>query len=73
MTLTRSSGETVPFGAMVSGVDATTVSTSIVGDSGQVYLSGMADSGTLTTKWGQMKMNNAVLLILCLKPHPPVA
>ncbi|HGY3715386.1 TPA: fimbria/pilus outer membrane usher protein [Citrobacter gillenii] len=52
MTLTRSNGETVPFGAMVSGVDATMVSTSIVGDSGQVYLSGMADSGTLTTKWG---------------------
>lgn len=52
MTLIRSNGETVPFGAMVSSIDSPNQTTSIVGDQGQVYLSGMADSGTLMAKWG---------------------
>ena len=40
----------VPFGATVSvtGTD----STGIVGDNGQVYLSGMPTNGSLTAKWG---------------------
>lgn len=52
MTLTRANGEPVPFGA-TAGIDDDKKSTgSIVGDGGQVYLSGMPDSGTLTVKWG---------------------
>lgn len=51
MTLTRSNGEVVPFGALVT--DADNPSGSIVGDGGQVYLTGMADSGTALAKWGQ--------------------
>ncbi|WP_235404173.1 fimbria/pilus outer membrane usher protein [Enterobacter quasiroggenkampii] len=51
MTLTRSNGEPVPFGAMVTTAD--NASSSIVGDNGQVYLTGMADTGTLMAKWGQ--------------------
>lgn len=51
MTLTRSNGEAVPFGAMVTDADNT--AGSIVGDNGQVYLTGMADSGTALAKWGQ--------------------
>lgn len=53
MTLTRSNGDVVPFGAMVSDSQSTTASAAIVGDGGQVYLSGMTDQGTLTAKWGQ--------------------
>lgn len=54
MTLTRSNGDVVPFGAMVSGGQSSTTSAAIVGDSGQVYLSGMTDQGSLTAKWGQV-------------------
>ncbi|EMX9091650.1 fimbrial biogenesis outer membrane usher protein [Klebsiella oxytoca] len=53
MTLIRRSGGIVPFGAMVSinGIDKP--SGSIVGDGGQVYLTGMPTKGTATAKWGQ--------------------
>lgn len=52
MTLTRSNGEAVPFGAVVS-VDGADSNSAIVGDSGQVYLSGMADKGSAVAKWGR--------------------
>ncbi|MBW4237657.1 fimbrial biogenesis outer membrane usher protein [Enterobacter roggenkampii] len=50
MTLIRSNGEPVPFGAMVTTSD--NASGSIVGDSGQVYLTGMPRKGSLLLKWG---------------------
>lgn len=53
LTLTRSGGETVPFGALVTDAGDSKSAGSIVGDAGQVYLSGMPDSGTLVVKWGQ--------------------
>ncbi|WP_312997227.1 fimbria/pilus outer membrane usher protein [Leclercia sp.] len=52
MTLIRANGEAVPFGATVSREDDKKNGGSIVGDGGQVYLSGMSDSGTLKVKWG---------------------
>ncbi len=52
MTLTRANGELVPFGAIVGVNNGDKENSSIVGDGGQVYLSGMSDSGTLTVKWG---------------------
>ena len=52
MTLLRANGEPVPFGATVSKEDGAKDDGSIVGDGGQVYLSGMADAGTLVAKWG---------------------
>jgi len=42
----------VPFGAMAGLDDEKRSNGSIVGDGGQVYLSGMPDSGTLRVKWG---------------------
>ncbi|EML9989146.1 fimbria/pilus outer membrane usher protein [Citrobacter amalonaticus] len=51
MTLNRPGGETVPFGAVVkllSGEDA-----GIVGDKGQVYLTGLPDEGSLMVRWGE--------------------
>lgn len=52
MTLLRSNGNVVPFGATVSDPARKAAQGFIVGDAGQVYLTGMADSGTLIVKWG---------------------
>lgn len=52
LTLTRSNGEPVPFGATASvdGQDANLAS--IVGDKGQVFLSGLPEEGLLLVNWG---------------------
>lgn len=50
MTLTRN-GKPLPFGAMISGDKVT----GIVGDGGQVYLSGLQNKGKLKAKWGDVK------------------
>ncbi|CAI0832562.1 fimbria/pilus outer membrane usher protein [Serratia quinivorans] len=53
MTLTQANGQPVPFGATVSDSDPEAVpGSSIVGDGGQVYLSGVAPQGSLQVKWG---------------------
>ncbi|EIO7469647.1 fimbrial biogenesis outer membrane usher protein [Salmonella enterica subsp. enterica] len=52
MTLTRPGGEVVPFGAMVTNRDASNATGAIVGDGGQVYLTGLNDTGTAIAKWG---------------------
>ena len=49
MTL-KHNGKPVPFGSSVSLTGAS--SESLVGDDGQVYLTGLPESGTLTAKWG---------------------
>ena len=59
MTLERA-GTVVPFGATVSIKDDTQPggrNASIVGDAGQVYLSGMPEKGTLLVKWGRAADN----------------
>ena len=50
ITLTQRSGKPVPFGAMVTDEAG---KTGIVGDSGQVFMSGMAPQGKLQVMWGQ--------------------
>ncbi|MEO3989024.1 fimbria/pilus outer membrane usher protein [Pseudocitrobacter cyperus] len=50
MTLTRSNGEVVPFGAIVNAENNN--SGFIVGDNGLVYLTGMSAKGSLQVKWG---------------------
>lgn len=47
MTITRN-GKPLPFGTMITGGKVS----GIVGDGGQVYLSGLQDEGTLSAKWG---------------------
>ncbi|AHF77002.1 Fimbrial biogenesis outer membrane usher protein [Sodalis praecaptivus] len=47
LTLTRG-GRPLPFGATVSSGD----NSGIVGDDGQVYLSGLPNAGVLTAQWG---------------------
>ncbi|QDL35737.1 fimbria/pilus outer membrane usher protein [Serratia liquefaciens] len=48
MTLTKD-GKPLPFGTTVSAGE----STGIVGDGGQVFLSGLASKGSLTAQWGR--------------------
>lgn len=52
ITLTQANGQPVPFGATVSDADPTATQGSIVGDGGQVYLSGLSPQGKLQVKWG---------------------
>ncbi|WP_240651685.1 fimbria/pilus outer membrane usher protein [Serratia microhaemolytica] len=54
MTLKYGSG-VVPFGAMATVLNAAgdEENASIVGDGGQVYLTGLPESGTLLVKWGE--------------------
>lgn len=52
ITLTRSDGKPVPFGATVSyGADGNNAA--IVGDQGEVYLSGLNKKGQLSVRWGK--------------------
>ena len=52
MTLLRKSGDPVPFGATVSDNTQKESQGFIVGDDGQVYLTGLNQSGSLVTQWG---------------------
>ncbi|WP_337262914.1 MULTISPECIES: fimbria/pilus outer membrane usher protein [unclassified Serratia (in: enterobacteria)] len=52
MVLTKANGQPVPFGATVTDAQAKETQGAIVGDSGQVYLTGLAQSGRLSAKWG---------------------
>ncbi|EDQ2531174.1 fimbrial biogenesis outer membrane usher protein [Salmonella enterica subsp. enterica] len=55
MTLLRPNHQPVPFGAMVAvkGTDSRgDDSSTIVGDGGQAFLTGLPDEGTLTVQWG---------------------
>jgi outer membrane usher protein len=53
MTLTRGNGQPVPFGATVTRPADENSAGFIVGDQGQVYLTGLENSGTLLARWGQ--------------------
>lgn len=50
VTLSRPDGQVIPFGA-VAVLDGQKVSAGIVGDNGQVYLTGLPERGELTVKW----------------------
>ncbi|MFT8211350.1 MAG: FimD/PapC C-terminal domain-containing protein [Symbiopectobacterium sp.] len=47
----------VPFGALtaVEGAQHDEINTGIVGDDGQVYMSGLPERGTLNVNWGREK------------------
>lgn len=52
MTLTRADGNPVPFGATVTDPSDKEGQGFIVGDGGQVYLTGLGDEGQLKVQWG---------------------
>jgi outer membrane usher protein len=55
MTLRQASGGYVPFGATATLMDEKNAEpiTGIVGDEGQLYISGMPDKGKLSVQWGR--------------------
>lgn len=53
MNLSRSNGDVIPFGALVTIDGGEQNQSFIVGDAGQVYLTGMPESGELQVKWGK--------------------
>lgn len=63
MTLVQANHKPVPFGAMVSlpGTSAHGENSGIVGDEGQVYLSGLKDAGTLQVTWGKNSATQCVV------------
>lgn len=52
MTLTRGNGQPVPFGATVTLATNNDSGGFIVGDQGQVYLTGLENRGELLARWG---------------------
>ncbi len=55
MTLTQANGQPVPFGAVVS-IGGQNQQSFIVGDGGQVYITGLKNqTGNLTVQWGEQK------------------
>ncbi|CAI1031759.1 Outer membrane usher protein fimD precursor [Serratia fonticola] len=52
MTLLYQGGKPVPFGAIVSAGNSKDAEGFIVGDAGQVYLTGLEQSGQLKVQWG---------------------
>ncbi|AUM10819.1 fimbria/pilus outer membrane usher protein [Escherichia coli] len=56
LTLTRSDGTPLPFGAVVTvegGEGRSSGTASVVGDNGEVYMSGLAESGRLRAQWSE--------------------
>lgn len=53
MTLLRQGNVPAPFGATVTDLAAASAQGFIVGEAGQVYLTGLNDSGTLQVQWGK--------------------
>ncbi|EOY5008329.1 FimD/PapC C-terminal domain-containing protein [Klebsiella oxytoca] len=53
LSLTRRNGKPVPFGATVSVADAKDTEQSIVGDNGQVYLTGLPEKSKLLVQWSK--------------------
>lgn len=52
-------GRPVPFGASVT--DKTTGATSIVGDTGDVYMTGVKPKGTLSVIWGSGSSDSCMI------------
>lgn len=76
--LVNSNGKTIPFGASAQliAADNQNISTGIVNEKGDVYLSGMPDKGRLQVKWGKEASEQCTvdyqLTAEQLKQHLPV-
>ncbi|KLV62947.1 MULTISPECIES: fimbria/pilus outer membrane usher protein [Citrobacter] len=68
VTLLRSNGSVVPFGAMVTQESGAGQS-AIVGNDGEVYLAGLSDNTTLLAKWGN---NQSCRMVYHSAATPPV-
>lgn len=68
MTILRAGGAPIPFGAMVTDPAQKTAQGFIVGDAGQVYLTGLADRGQLLVKWGSGAQEQCLVSYSLAKP-----
>ncbi|ECG8590414.1 outer membrane usher protein FimD [Salmonella enterica subsp. salamae] len=59
-------GKPVPFGSTVTELNSNTAS--LVGDDGQVYLSGLSDSGKLAVQWGSGAAKKCTAMYHISKP-----
>lgn len=59
ITLTQRNGKPVPFGALVN--DESHASSGIVGDAGQVFMSGLQPNGKLKVVWGNTASQQCVV------------
>ncbi|MGV4935264.1 fimbria/pilus outer membrane usher protein [Serratia nematodiphila] len=55
VTLSRPNGMEVPFGALVTVDKQASANSGVVDEGGLVYLSGLAEEGSLEAKWGQSR------------------
>lgn len=61
MTLQRSGAQPVPFGATATLItDNKTDVSSIVGEEGQLYISGMPEEGRVQVKWGKEESQQCI-------------
>lgn len=60
MVLTQADGRPIPFGAIANS-DAAARDAFIVGNAGQVYLTGLADEGKLLVSWGEESHNQCTV------------
>ncbi len=49
----NANGKPVPFGAIAAIQDASLADSGIVGDRGELYLSGLPEKGQVTLSWGE--------------------
>lgn len=61
MTLIQTNGQPVPFGAIVN-LQENHSQGYIVGNAGQVFISGAQESGSLTVKWGETSVQTCKLI-----------
>ncbi|WP_434639234.1 FimD/PapC C-terminal domain-containing protein [Klebsiella sp. I138] len=66
MVLNRADGQAVPFGAAVTLAGNREEQGYIVGDGGQVYLTGLAPQGELDVRWVKGPGSSAVRHFVCL-------
>ena len=66
MTILDTGGKPIPFGSMVSDPAQKGEAGFIVGDGGQVYLTGLAERGVLLVKWGNDAGQKCILPYLWL-------
>ncbi|MEO3325960.1 fimbria/pilus outer membrane usher protein [Enterobacter cloacae] len=55
ISLKHPNGQALPFGALATLSSKAGGTSGIVGDGGQVYLTGLPDDGQLTVKWGEAR------------------
>ncbi len=73
MNVARSGAQPVPFGATATLItDNKTDVSSIVGEEGQLYISGMPEEGRVQVKWGKEESQQCIaqyVLSVEIKPH----